>query len=243
MKEVCAVNVSMDEDVRTFLNSRLGRDIKDAYKKCSNSAYLDMCRTIRFHDRLKELKCKPKTLIYSIKNEKKKLSDSVAILIERQVEAWLSGVYIDQKIFDKNHKSLCEAIIKVYKDTTEQKNISGTPHSLSYGQAQKWVNMSLKNLYIYDDSNSAGMGMHKLLPFMHIPIDNVVLDIVTDKRACYIDSPSVGYGLKKNSSSWSRWSEKEYLGFRKLLNDRIDALFPGENPIRWELKHWSTVEQ
>ena len=236
------MNVSMDADVRTFLNSRLGRDIKDAYKKCSDLAYLDMCRTIRFQDRLKELKCKSKTLIHSIKEEKKKLSDSVAVLIEKRVKTWLDRVRIDQKTFDEAHKSLCEDIIEVYKDATDQKNISGTPHSLSYGQAQKWVNMSLKNLYIYDDSNSAGMGMHKLLPFMHIPIDNVVLDIVTDKRACYIDSPNVGYGLKKNSSSWSRWSEKEYLGFRKLLNDRIDALFPGENPIRWELKHWSTVE-
>ena len=158
------------------------------------------------------------------------------------VEQWLNCSCLTPAVFDNDHRELCKRIIEKYKDTTEQKNIDGIPNSLSYGQAQKWVNMTLKNLYIYDNSNSANIGIYKLLPFMHIPIDNVVLDIVTDKKRCYIDPLQMKYGLNKNSSSWSRWSENEYTKFRPVLNNRIRELFPAIDPIRWELQHWSTIE-
>ena len=48
------MDITMDADVRTFLNSRFGKTSDDAYLKCSDWAYIDMCRTIRFKSELKE---------------------------------------------------------------------------------------------------------------------------------------------------------------------------------------------
>lgn len=233
----------MEDYVLLFLNGHLGRrgDFDDAYNKCSAFAYRDMCRTIRFAEELQEEK-KTKIEQKEIQEKKDSLKDKVTEKIKFKVNEWLSEDGIDKSDFDEEHASLCREIMCEYKDKVYQKNNQDECNCLSFGQAQKWVNMTLKNLYVYDDSNDKKMGMEKLLPLMHIPIDNYILEIASGERKCWIDgNKNINYNVKKPKTSWSRWSEKQYREYREQINGMLKHDFSDGHPIVWELWHWSTI--
>ena len=128
----------IDENVLRFLNGYLGNNDKDAFCRCSDFAYRDMCRTIKFANGYKG---DSKKAI----DKKRVLRDEVTLLIETQTQRWINDKTLNEVKFKKEHKELCDAIIDKYKNTTNQKKHQ---YSLSFGQSQKWVNMTLKNLYV-----------------------------------------------------------------------------------------------
>ena len=233
----------MKDEVLLFLNGHLGRpgDYNDAYNKCSAFAYRDMCRTIRFIDDFREDN-KSKEKQTEIRDQKNSLRDEITKKIQTKVEQWLVNIDLDAGSFDKDYIGLCENIMNCFKGMVNQNNADGINDRLSFGQAQKWVNMTLKNLYVYDNSNHSGMGIEKLLPYIHIPIDNYIIDIVSDKRRCWVDDENIKYSIKSNGISWSRWDKKQYLAYRKSLSEAVKKHYPDDYPIQWELKHWSTIE-
>ena len=73
----------------------------------------------------------------------------------------LGGLTIrDQAEFDAWHEELCERLKEVYGD-----------FPFTVGQAQKWVNMSIKYLFVMDRAY-----VEHCWDYCHIPLDRIVLD-------------------------------------------------------------------
>lgn len=132
--------------------------------------------------------------------------------------------------FDEWHKELCKDIKKEYKDIKEDGK-----ELFTYGNAQKWVNMSLKYMWLLE-----------LLPQnisekdLHIPIDSYIID------ALWWDNPDVILPIKPNNSPdrkhnyakpseyvipWSKWDDD------KTYNDLSDCL-KGKYNLSWENESW-----
>ena len=117
---------------------------------------------------------------------------------------------LTQAEFDKLHGSACKAIKKVYSENQT---------AFFIGQAQKWINMSFKYvylLYLADllDVSKTGIDIlkHNYRHF-HLPIDNIVLQHQTVKR---LFSEHIG------SVAWSRIDDYSmYLAFQKSLQEAV----------------------
>ena len=75
----------IDEDVLRFLNGHLGNSDDNAFKRCSDFAYRDMCRTIRFKKEYVESKDKSAKERQKITKKKRDLRDQVTKLLQDQV--------------------------------------------------------------------------------------------------------------------------------------------------------------
>lgn len=234
------MSFSIDEDVLLFLTGHLGRSTEEAYEKCSGFAYRDMCRTIDFNADFKETKDN-KPQHHQIIENKNFRKNQVTDSIRKMVEELLRQKPLTADVYDKYFYQTCDNIISIFDGTTEHPG-----NSLCFGQAQKWVNMTMKNLYVYSKSKpECELDLEPLLPFMHVPIDNYILDIVCGNKPkmCWIDSGAVTYGLTRPETAWSLWDVAAYQAFRDELNRCICKNFQQIPPLRWELRHWSTVEK
>lgn len=116
--------------------------------------------------------------------------------------------------FDKWHQQTCKRICKIYGD----KGIEFT-----YGQAQKWINMTNKYLYvfslIFEDWKDERLCHIPILiknhhEKLHIPIDNYILEEL--KLSKY--------------APWSKMDENSYNDCRREFENR---------DIDWELENWN----
>ena len=98
-------------------------------KACDN-AYADMARHV-LH------------IIKKTDKDKRKLRDIAEYLFKKQL---LNIKFDSQSAFDEGHTDTCRALIKIYKrNKCFDKN---RQPSLTYGHAQKWLNMLFKYLYV-----------------------------------------------------------------------------------------------
>lgn len=225
----------IDENVLRFLNGHLGNNDKAAFIRCSDFAYRDMCRTITYALEYNEKHATSSKEKGIIAQKKRDLRDKITQLIKGKTKDWINNTALTKEQFDKEHKLLCETIIEKYKGTTNQNE---PDNSLYFGQAQKWVNMTLKNLYVYSKSNNTSLSLDNIIEFFHVPIDNVILDIASGTKRCYIDPPETKYGVSKPEKAWSKWNYDDY----KEYQEKLEASIKNDCPIIWELTHWSTVE-
>jgi len=135
-------------------------------------------------------------------------------LLQREVEALaLNSNENTQEIFDNWHQSACESICKLYAEENYNK--------FYVGQAQKWINMTMKYIYVFTEERLPGY--LPLYPFCHVPIDNIVLAMPEFKR------------LTTFTTAWSRISSyAKYLEFQLRVRDR----FPGTAPLAVEFHVW-----
>lgn len=171
-------------------------------------AYIDLCRTI--WDTTEDIRAKAK--------------EESLNFISSQIE----GLKNDNIDFDEFHDTLCCGIIEIYNNNHID---------FYYGQAQKWVNMTMKYLCVIGEEKYPWL--NRLYPFLHIPIDSVILGkIIGDFE---IESVAVKEKrvLLKNLS-WSRIDKDTYDAIQNVLREKI-----GENeiPIFWEFKAWNNLEE
>lgn len=124
-----------------------------------------------------------------------------------------------EKHFDNWHTALCDKIQEAYTDIDID---------FTYGQAQKWVNMTTKYLLVFDliyDYLGDAEQRDKLPQFfqgrdnvqkLHIPLDNYLLL----------------YYKKSKLAPWSRMDKDAYNACRKELKEKT---------IEDELEDWSRV--
>ena len=110
-----------------------------------------------------------------------------------------------QDSFDVWHKDTCDVLRSAF----------GDDFHLYYGQAQKWINMSLKYLFILE--------RHRIDPYWqycHVPVDNILLE-----RVMPHDPPRFG-------CRWSRIDSYErYLDFQSWFRDEFPGI-PMDNEWR-----------
>lgn len=137
--------------------------------------------------------------------------------------------------FDSWHDNLCNDIIKEYKESNESVD-------LSYGQAQKWVNMTLKYLYIFNsidehigfknsfnDYNGYNFSFNKDffkkfgIKKFHVPIDSYILGHIKDEKDKKNETnPITSDNKLKNNDrnvSWSKMEKRDYSKVRELTKE------------------------
>lgn len=144
-----------------------------------NKAYLDFCRTLKITDK--------DTYQEKIKECKDDLKSHLDKLIKVDIR--------DQDDFDVRHKVICESLIKNWTD-------------LTYGQAQKWVNMSLKYWLTIGDSKIPSIS--KNAKYFHIPIDRFVMEGM------------FGQTINK-SKAWSKLNYDEYMCYQLNYRKKSDS--------------------
>jgi len=207
------------------ISSEAERDKK--IRVCINKAYRDMCRTIRYKytiDEISKANLDPEKNKW--KGDKEAFLVNIKNLINTNVEM-LNDKY-DVNIFDEWHENLINQMMGNGKNG---KDIFNTDFTLGVGHSQKWVNMTLKYMYIM------GILPKNIKEVMHIPIDSYILNAAKAGKGDKIyDSFDVkGLGIVSDIKTWSKIDDyKKYLGFQKSVRTECGNMMP----IEWERLAW-----
>ena len=176
-----------EKDYNIFYKSIVFGIIEEPIRAAIKGAYRDVCRTITGFSKHKD-----HDLIFS----------KAAKVLEKEIKLLTTIEMVSQEEFDKWHKECCDKLIEAFGS-----------QKFYYGQAQKWINMSLKNLSMLE---------HKLVEnnyeYFHIPIDNYIIDITKEKT----------------SVAWSRIIDyKEYIEYQNKFRNKYIGI-----PLDNEFKLW-----
>jgi len=154
---------------------------KDYLDGCIGSAYSDFCRTMHRFGKLPN-----KDSIY----------EKASFKVRNAVNAIASTPPQTQSEFDKWHRSLSKALIDIFKNAN---------FDFHAGQAQKWINMTLKNIFVCGEKRLPGF--QPVYEFCHMPIDKVVLKRLKEEN---VTIPA---------KAWSRWDYEKYFQFQMQLRE------------------------
>jgi hypothetical protein len=154
----------------------------DPLSVCVNTAYLDFNRTLRG--------------ISKVQTGAKLHTDAVGLLITSVEELKTAlGTTTTQASFDDWHRDTCMKLISIYEGS----------FTVFGGQAQKWVNMTLK--YVYTLGAKRISGFEAAYPLCHAPLDNIVLEGLAK------------VGLPKLSCAWSQLDYDEYFNRQEWIRE------------------------
>ncbi len=186
-----------DSDILEFLKFSYFGDLNISIEVASERAYRDMCRTIRFNGLCKTTRLELKKEVNSFLKTK---IESLNPKFQGEFETW--------------HYEVCDLIIKKYKKHKKH------GIKLTYGQAQKWVNMTIKYLYLF-----GGYTFDSVFEDLHIPIDNYVFDAAKNEL-----------GIKRPADAWSKLDKKEYLKYQEDIREELRK--KNSSPLIWEFENW-----
>jgi len=135
-------------------------------KRFVSLAYLDMNRTLRG---------------ISTSDPNGTIQPKAGELIKNQVNYLNENAVPDDKTvpfdtFDSWHHKLADALIKCYTDAPNVDN----PVCFTYGQAQKWINMTIKYCWLFGGSEL--QGLDHWFKAAHIPVDRKILYAVIEGK-------------------------------------------------------------
>jgi hypothetical protein len=117
--------------------------------------------------------------------------------------------------FDKRHRDACYELCSTYPSAKFRFHI---------GQAQKWLNMSLKYVFVFGEDRLPGYS--RIFALAHIPLDNIILG-----------HPKMN-AAPKLSTRWSRVdSYDEYMEVQLWVRRN----FPDSPPLAVEFDLWQNV--
>ena len=123
------------------------------------------------------------------------------------------AINISQARFDDWHEKICHSLCSEYSK-------AGYEH-FYIGQAQKWLNMAMKYVYVIGEDRLRGYA--PLYSMCHVPIDNIILQ-----------SPQFK-GLVAIEEAWSRISEyATYFAFQLAARRK----YPSWAPLAVEFWAW-----
>lgn len=138
-------------------------------------------------------------------NQTNDKQDNLKKEITKIVAEVLTLTFSNQSNFDKWHEIKCNELIKAYKEISN--------HKLFIGQAQKWINMSLK--YLFSLGESRIKGISKNYRYFHFPVDNIIQDKLKK------------YDIPKFKISWSRIDNyADYLNYQELVREKFSEQIP-----------------
>lgn len=191
-----------------------------------NVAYTTFCRTISFGD-LKDEKDSDKIkadlkkdVADSLKEMLEELKETCEKLKKERFEKPEEELLKMQDAFDDWHRQTREKIIKIYADNKPSV-------SLTHGQAQKWINITIKHLYVLDIPEYRWLFGKGIIECLHMAIDNIIT-----KKA----QQSKDINIAKPKNSWSSWDSDFYEKYQKELREKIKAM--KKIPFVWEMENW-----
>jgi len=196
-----------NEDILEFLKRAYFNTEENDFKLACNKAYLDLSRTIQFEVSLSKMS---KNQRKDVTKKRQELKKKILSWLQKEVES-----LNNPSEYDDWHNRICEGIIERFSENGKA--------VLSYGQAQKWLNMTMKYLIVIGNDN-----IQRLIPYLHVPIDNIVLDLAYEQ-----------FGISVSTEKpWSQWDKEDYLHYQSTLKNGIAIKYPNLCPIKWEFQFW-----
>lgn len=228
-------------------------DLKPQSKKvpyiCAKRAYLDLARTVKYNyssSELEEMKSKKsseedKDKANNFIESKNNLIKNICKNILSPIETKEGEISFKNSDFDDWHKAKCEEIKEKMNGNYETVNNSYEKvleESFTIGQAQKWVNMTLKYLWLL---NALPTGVKP--EYLHVPIDSYIIEIAYDNKNKFENA--LGLLEEKPEESWSKLSKyEEYFKIQKAIREAIKTNTTNETiPIKWESLAWIEVAE
>lgn len=190
---------------------------EEVINNCAKKAYLDLCRTLRFND----------------KDETKHQTfrDDICKLIEEKIYGLLQNMSNKKFDFDKEYYDILDYI---QREGEKKKDV--LKKTFTYGQAQKWLNMTMKYMWLL------GLWENKfnnVLSALHVPVDSYIIE-----AAC---KENIFSKTKKPTSeykSWSTWDRTQYEEFQDALHDAsLSSNAEKITPIEWECSAWIRIAE
>lgn len=234
----------MKKDTATdfMLYSFMGITLNDREKTCVFAcimkAYFDATNQGAYNTQIKDL--------HEVSNEAKK---KAATYLYEECRKRFTQQNSQSLNFDTWHENLCEELVNCYEKVNNSKTDSMI---FTFGNAQKWVNMTLKYMDLL-----VSMGMLKSYKDLieknrskfHIPIDSYILyalwndegitNELKEKFPCdkekYPHNSEHNHALYK-VTGWSNWSSYDI--YKDFKNDVIEKLKTMEDPFDYENEIW-----
>lgn len=164
--------------------------------------------------------------------------------------------------FEEWHKRICREMTECYK-TVKMKS-SQDNSAFTYGNAQKWLNMTIKYLFIVNSvmemlgtsEDFCKFYRNKFEKFegdFHVPIDSYIIESLWKKEDA-VEETTKWLSLKEGKTRqdgtlgaystdkytvWSRFDAGDYQKAKKHIADKISK--EGVSPMRWENEKWIGV--
>lgn len=193
-----------DKDILSSLRGLYFGDLKDPFQAAAHRAYRDFNRTLEFQDKDSQNKVGKKAT-----EERKRICADAIEILQNAFSSLTAEKIKSQEDYDAWHRETAREIIDLYEDFGVE---------FYYGQAQKWINMTAKYLYLLGERDFDGV-----FKYLHVPVDNYVLEIGFEQ-----------FGFAKHTKAWSQWSEEEYFRYQNKLRANIKDVCP----LRWEFRSW-----
>jgi hypothetical protein len=124
---------------------------------------------------------------------------------------------LDQTSFDCRHRAVCAKLCLTYRRAGFAR--------FRVGQAQKWLNMALKYVFVFGEDRLPGY--KSTFKLAHIPLDNIILGSL--RR----------FGVPRLGTAWARISRYEdYMSIQRWVR----SAFPGSAPLAVEFALWQNSE-
>ena len=205
---------SREPDYSTY---RIKKAIIKAYEDATNEgAYNTLFKKTIEAEKLKQLKSA---------SERARNDSAKFLFLQIQKLSALASNYKEW------HKNTCDGLYKKYSKVCLNEN----EPFFTYGNAQKWVNMTMKYLWLLGLLDNT-VDCERL----HIPIDSFIIDAMwSDQNVNLPLRPENGDRSKTYAKpsdhvlGWSQWNDKMYEDFRSDL--------PEKYSLYWENDAW--IEQ
>lgn len=136
------------------------------------------------------------------------------------------------KDYDKWHFQLCNSLIEFYKTFGY--------YDMTYGKAQKWINMSLKYIMLYTEEYQQNLIKYQYS--FHVPIDRYVAPSIagligflpSDGDGRNLTNLDKSFDSEKENYSWSKISNyNDYLKCQTAIRSSLTV-----PPLKWEYNEW-----
>ena len=209
----------------------------DLLFKCANRAYLDLNRTLKFQ----KVSEKDKENYKELQKQKSRFRKVISEIIVDRI-ADLMGK--EPENYNEWHKETCKKVIDKAKEY-EQKNWlqKNGKDGCYYGQAQKWVNMTIKYMWVTGRWKDK---LDKLMKDLHVPVDSYIIEGVWNRDGWEDVLKGILVNGKEKSGRfssdkvvpWSKWDETQYKDFQVALRTKLKK---EQTPFEWEEETWIEI--
>lgn len=174
-----------------------------------------------------------------LKEPSKAAKSNAGDLIRKEIDKFFRN---DSSLTDYDgwHDNLCKELKTTYEDVTDGK----TPF-FTYGNAQKWVNMTIKYLCLIDALSDGFIFHERLSQFQskfHIPVDSYIIEAVLPEKKIPLPidekrrKQKTALNYVKSWSTWDGGKNSEYDCFQKEIK-KTEAI-QNSSPLDWENETW-----